>query len=93
MLPSVAGSPSLVPFHEAAVVKHKNAEYHDGLVANLPGNRAVEVWRVKDSTGYLVRILAPTTDGKRSLLKFGLTQDAAHALHDTLCGQIRRENS
>jgi hypothetical protein len=70
----------------------RNTEWQDGLAVDLPNERRVEVWRTKDRRAYLVSISSPTPEGNQSILNFGLRKDAAHALHDVLCAQLRREN-
>lgn len=79
---------STVPFHEAALDKIEKVTLTKGLIYDLPDNRRVEVWRVKEEEGFAIRIFRPTNDGKTSKLFFGLKPKAAAALADGLCRQL-----
>ena len=88
-----SASGSIVPFNEAKLDQIENPTLIDGLICNLPDNRRVEVWRVKDEDGYCIRIFRSTNDGKTSLLVFGLKPAAAAALMTLLSKQLSNISS
>lgn len=77
-----------VPFHEAELDWREGAILTNGLIYDLPDNRRVEVWRVKDEEGFCIRIFRQANDGKTSKLLFALTPKAAHALAAGLMRQL-----
>lgn len=79
---------STVPFNEAKLDQIEKPTLFDGLICDLPENRRVEVWRVKEDEGYCIRIFRPTNDGKTSKLVFGLKPPAARALMQLLSNQL-----
>jgi hypothetical protein len=81
-------SKEIVPFSEAKLDKLEKATLFDGLSCNCGDGRSIEVWRVKETDGYCVRILRPTNDDKVSELVFGLKPPAARALAALLSKQL-----
>ena len=53
--------------------------------------RKVEVTKLVDNKGVVIRIFRPTDDGKISKLSFGLTLDAARSLSECLAAALRLE--
>lgn len=86
-----SASGSTVPFNEAKLDQIEKPTLFDGLICDLPDNRRVEVWRVKEDEGYCIRIFRPTNDGKTSKLMFGLKPPAAHALMQLLSKQLSND--
>lgn len=86
--PSHAAPCSTVPFNEAKLDKLAKPTLINGLICDLPDNRRVEVWQVKEESGYCIRIFRPTNDGKTSKLMFGLKPPAAMALMQLLSKQL-----
>ena len=84
---------SIVPFNEAKLDQIEKPTLIDGLICDLPGNRRVEVWRVKEDEGYCIRIFRPTNDGKTSKLVFGLKPPAAMALMQLLSKQLSNDQA
>jgi hypothetical protein len=80
-----------VPFNEAKLDQLEKPTLIDGLICDLPDNRRVEVWRVKEEDGYFIRIFRPTNDGKTSKLVFGLKPVAATALMTLLLKQLSND--
>jgi len=66
----------IVPLHLADVKRNEKVTLYDGLIANLPGHRRLEVWKIKGDDGICIRIFQPTNDGKVSKLLFGLSPEA-----------------
>lgn len=79
---------STVPFNEAKLDQIEKPTLINGLICDLPDNRRVEVWQVKEDDGYCIRIFRPTNDGKTSKLVFGLNPPAAMALAQLLSKQL-----
>ena len=61
---------------------------HDGVGCVIPSGAMLEVWRILENDGLIVKIRKPLDDGKQSLLSFGLSRDAAIALHGLLCDRL-----
>jgi hypothetical protein len=76
-----------VPFHELPI-EHHNIAVHDGIGITIPSGSRVEVWRVKDSDGIQICMRRPLQSCRQSVLRFGLTRDAAEALFEMLHTQI-----
>lgn len=86
-----SASGSTVPFNDAQLDRIETPTLFDGLICDLPDNRRVEVWRVKEDEGYCIRIFRPTNDGKTSKLVFGLKPPAARALMQLLSKQLSND--
>lgn len=83
--------PEVVPFHRAKIPRCKKPTLYDGLKVTLPGKRELEVVKIKDVDGLRVCITRPTYDGKISLLRFGISKEAAVNLGILLIQQTRME--
>jgi hypothetical protein len=79
--PTVRSLPE-VKFHEAGEAEAYTI--HKGIGCVIPSGAMVEIWEIKDDTGFHVVTRKPTDDGKQVVLRFGLTRDAARAL----CGLL-----
>jgi len=78
----------IVPLHEANVDRSGPITLTKGLIYELPDNRRIEVWKIKDGDGLSIRIFRPTNDGKTANLIFGLSKEAAICLGDALIKQL-----
>jgi hypothetical protein len=65
----------------------------DGIGVAIPSGATLQVWKVEERDGFHIKIRRPLDDGTRSLLKFGLSRDAAIALHGLLQMQLYPENT
>lgn len=74
-----------IPFHE---LPDHPAEIHDGIGTIIPSGARVEVWRVKDENGFHLEFVNPIDADTESVLTFGLSLDAAIALHGILTYQL-----
>ena len=79
-----------VPFSE--LPDERNVQLHDGIGCVIPSGAMLEVWRIKGEEGFSIKIRRPLEDGRQSVLRFGLTKEAALALHGLLDQQIYPEN-
>ena len=80
-------TPEIVPFYKAEIPRD-TCRWVNGKIINLSDGRSVEAWVSEDSDRFLIRIFRQTLDSKISELSFGLSYDAAAALHDVLCAQL-----
>lgn len=80
-----------VSFHELS--PEGTVNLHDGLGCVITSGAMIEVWKIENDDGVRIKIRRPLDDGRQSVLRFGLTHDAATALHGLLGQQIYYENS
>lgn len=66
---------------------------YDGIGCVIPSGARLEVWRIKKGEGLHVIIRNPMEDGNQSVLPFGLTREAARALHGLLDQQLYPEHT
>lgn len=78
-----------VPFDSLPTQK---VTLRDGIGVVIPSGATLQVWQVEERDGFQIKIRRPLDDGTRSLLKFGLSRDAAIALHGLLQMQLYPEN-
>lgn len=67
-----------VPFHE--LPPGDPAKFHKPLRFQCKNGSVVEVWSAADGDGFLVNLRKPLEDGRQSLLKFGISKEAAFVL-------------
>lgn len=79
-----------VPFHE--LPQERKVNLHDGIGIVIPSGAMIEVWKIEGEGGVQINIRRPLDDGRQSVLRFGLTREAALALHGLLDQQLYPEN-
>jgi hypothetical protein len=78
-----------VPFHQAKLADGvPRARFLKGIGLRLAGGRRVEVWEIEGREGFDVRMYRPTSDGKLSEARFGLSLPAAIALSNLLQSKL-----
>ena len=76
-----------IPSYKAQIERN-DVTVTNGNIFNLSGDRRVEVWKIVENGGVCVKIYRPTKDGKTSLLRFGLSPEAAAALAQGIRNQL-----
>jgi hypothetical protein len=91
-LPScgAACSPVDVPFED---LPRRDITIHSGLGCACPNGSVIEVWRIKEDDGFHIKLRRKLDDGKMSILKFGMSFEAAVALVGVLQMQIYPEEN
>jgi hypothetical protein len=85
----VTCSPSSeVPFSE---LPGRDITIYNGIGCVCPNGSVIEVWRIKEDDGFHIKLRRKLDDGKMSLLKFGMSLEAATALVGVLQMQIYPE--
>lgn len=79
-----------VPFHDLPT---RDVILHDGLGCACPNGSTIVVWRIKDDDGFHIELRRKLEDGRMSLLKFGMSLEAATALVGVLQMQIYPEEN
>jgi len=88
---AVTCSPSSeVPFSE---LPRRDITIHGGLGCVCPNGSVIEVWRIKEDDGFHIKLRRKLDDGKMSILKFGMSFEAAVALVGVLQMQIYPEEN
>lgn len=88
--PAEAGEPSVVevPYHELPNESTEIVPLIDGEVLVKDGGRRIEAWRGEGKDGIFFRIASPLGDGRESMLKFRLTDEAAFALSQLIIRKV-----
>jgi hypothetical protein len=91
-LPScgAACSPVDVPFED---LPRRDITIHSGLGCACPNGSVIEVWRIKEDDGFHIKLRRKLDDGKMSILKFGMSFEAAVAFVGVLQMQIYPEEN
>jgi hypothetical protein len=74
-----------IPFHDLPT---EGVMLRSGVCTTIPSGAMIAVLKHEDDDGISIRISKPLEDGKKSLLSFGLSRDAAIALIGLLEVQI-----
>lgn len=72
----------------SSLLKTDKITRYAGIGCVIPSGARIEVWRIKESDGLHIKIRNPLDDGNQSVLAFGLTREAAMALHGLLDQQL-----
>lgn len=88
-MPALRSLPE-IKFHEAG--DGEPYTVHKGIGCMIDSGAMVEVWEIKDNTGFHVVTRRPTDDGKQIVLRFGLTRQAAQALAGLLTDKLYPED-
>lgn len=65
----------------------------NGVGCDIPNGSMVEVWNIQDSEDFHIRMRKPLPDGTQSVLRFGITKEAAAALTGLLINKLHPETT
>lgn len=65
----------------------------NGVGCDIPNGSMVELWEIQGSENFHIRMRNPLPDGTQSVLRFGITKEAAVALTGLLIAKLYPETT